>query len=76
MVQADCLRTQPIINNQDKWGPLESILECWLTMIRKGKVVTMSEDHKALPQSLAVQDHWVEMPYSEIILIETIDTFS
>lgn len=63
--------------NQDKWRPLESILESWLTMIRKGKIVAISEkDREALPQYRMAQDPWVGVPYSETILSETVDTFN
>lgn len=62
--------------NQEKWRPLESILESWLTMIRKGTVVAMSEtDREALPQYWT-EDPWVKVPYSETILSETVDTFN
>lgn len=64
-------------SNQDKWRPLESILGSWLVMIRRGKIVAMSqEDREALPQNRVAQDPWVEVPYSEVILNETIDTFN
>jgi hypothetical protein len=63
--------------NQDKWRPLESILESWLAMIRKGKIVASSETNReVLPQYRVAQDPWVEVPYSEIILNETIDIFN
>jgi hypothetical protein len=64
-------------SNQDKWRPLESILESWLTMIRKGKIVAMSKkDREALPRDRVAQDPWIKMPYNEIILSETIDSFN
>ncbi|KAF3040669.1 hypothetical protein E8E12_003006 [Didymella heteroderae] len=63
--------------NQYKRRPLESILESWLTMIRKGKIVAMSKkDREALSQHRVAQDPWVEVPYSETVLDETIDTFN
>ncbi|KAJ4374667.1 hypothetical protein N0V86_007540 [Didymella sp. IMI 355093] len=63
--------------NPDLWRPLESILESWLTMIKKGSIIaTSEEDRKTLLQYQAAQEPWVKLPYSATILNETIETFN
>ncbi|KAF2621199.1 hypothetical protein BU25DRAFT_241648 [Macroventuria anomochaeta] len=59
------------------WRPLELILESWLTVIRKDKIIALPEQHYATQaESPPTQYPWIEDPYSETILDETIDAFT
>lgn len=64
-------------NDKAFWRPLDSILQSWLTAIRKGRIVAKSKQfYAAQTQYPMHQDPWMLVPYSEIILEETIDTFN
>jgi hypothetical protein len=57
-----------ICNGRTPWYPLEGILEAWLDMVEKGKVIATSED-------CDMTEPWLLVPYSVSILQETIDVF-
>ncbi|KAF2850137.1 hypothetical protein T440DRAFT_468820 [Plenodomus tracheiphilus IPT5] len=62
----DC---ETICNGRIAWHPLETVLEAWLDMIEKGKiVVTVGGGGEGFP--------WKLVPYSERILQDTVDVFN
>jgi hypothetical protein len=57
-----------ICNGRTAWHPLENILEAWLDMIEKGKIVASPDESERFP--------WTLVPYSQTILEDTIDAYN
>jgi hypothetical protein len=57
-----------ICNGRTLWYPLEDILEAWLDMVDKGKVIATSDE-------CDMTDPWLLVPYSQSILQDTIRVF-
>ncbi|KAF1954369.1 hypothetical protein CC80DRAFT_493852 [Byssothecium circinans] len=64
--------TSVVTNGRLKWWPLETVLEAWLDMIKKGKVKATKQGETDLERF----EPWVLVPYTETGLEETIQTFN
>jgi hypothetical protein len=60
-------------NGRQPWYPLETVLEAWRDMIRVGKIQAVGDDVEVPNPKF---DPWINVPYSEAMLQETIYAFN
>jgi hypothetical protein len=67
----DVEETGVIMNGRLNWYPLETVLEAWLDMIKKGKVKATKQGETEWERF----EPWVLVPYTDAGLQETLDVF-
>lgn len=68
-----------VFNGRITWHPLETVLGTWLDSIRKGDVEAVPKDggkNRLEHQDGFINDPWELVPYSDLILDETINAFN